>query len=504
MRICRDMSTNFLPVGGAFRPPSIARFRLSRFRPLSPILTYQAHPQLQSGLRQAHSRQTIGASLTNPCTKIHGNLYPIDSWTNVPASILASLPRRLHLQPSHPVALTRQLIESCFQSPTFIHHNDLSPVVTVTQNFDSLGFPADHPGRSRTDTYYINKDTVLRTHTSAHQADTFRKDESEGYTISADVYRRDAIDRSHYPIFHQMEGARMWDRRRFPGGSIVEAIRQDVQRLPTHNLRVDDPNPTIHMERNPLQVDYHKPEEVEAIAAHLKRSLVDMVAILFSNARASSTGASDAAIAIEEPLQVRWVEAYFPFTSPSWELEVFWQGDWLEVLGCGVVKQELPINAGVPDKIGWAFGVGLERIAMLLFGIPDIRLFWSQDRRFLEQFSSDRPIKQFTPFSKYPACYKDVAFWLRSTSSSAGGGMKANSQNFHENDIMEIVRDVAGDSVEDVKLVDEFLHPVTARRSLCYRINYRSLERTLRNEEANELHESVRRRLVDQFGVELR
>lgn len=459
-------------------------------------------PQFQTQF--VESRDTIQATSTQPCTEINGRLYPIDEWTNVPGSILDSLPRRLHLQPSHPVALTRQLIESRFTSPTYIHHNDLSPVVTAAQNFDSLGFPADHPGRSRTDTYYINKDTVLRTHTSAHQADTFRENKSEGYTISADVYRRDTIDRSHYPIFHQMEGARMWDRRKTPTGSIVETVWQDLLRLPRHNLKVEDPNPTVHPERNPLQAEHHSLEEVEAVAAHLKNSLEDVVVELFSKVRGSAIAAGSAAMLTEEPLQVRWVEAYFPFTSPSWELEVFWQGDWLEILGCGVVKQELPINAGVPDKVGWAFGVGLERVAMLLFGIPDIRLFWSQDYRFLQQFSAEKPIKQFVPFSKYPACYKDVAFWLRSTSSSAGGGLRANSQDFHENDIMELVRGIAGNSVEDVKLVDEFSHPVTARKSLCYRINYRSLERTLRNEEANKLHEMVREQLVAQFGVELR
>ena len=164
-------------------------------------------------------------------TEIDGKRYHGDSWTNVPPSILASLPRHLHLQPSHPISLTRQLIESRFPSPDYIHYNDLSPIVSVSQNFDSLGFPADHPGRSRTDTYYLNKETVLRTHTSAHQAEIFRKDESEGYTISADVYRRDAIDRSHYPIFHQMEGARMWDRRRMTGGDIAKAVLQDLQRV---------------------------------------------------------------------------------------------------------------------------------------------------------------------------------------------------------------------------------------------------------------------------------
>ena len=374
----------------------------------------------------------------------------------------------------------------------------------MSQNFDSLGFPADHPGRNRTDTYYVNKDTVFRTHTSAHQVDTFRENESEGYTISADVYRRDAIDKSHYPVFHQMEGARTWDRRKAPGGDLARAIWEDVEKLPKHNLQVEDPNPTVHPDRNPLQAQYHSAEEAEAVAAHLKRSVEGIVVEIFSKAKEAAIAAGDTNVDQEAPLRVRWIEAYFPFTSPSWELEVFWHGDWLELLGCGVVKQDLLISAGVPDRVGWAFGIGLDRIAMLLFSIPDIRLFWSQDPRFLSQFSAASGITRFVPFSKFPTCYKDVAFWLRSSSSSAGGGLKANAQDFHENDVMEIVRDVGADLVEDVRLVDEFQHPSTGRKSLCYRINYRSLERTLTNEEVNGMHEQVRQKLVEKLGVELR
>jgi phenylalanyl-tRNA synthetase alpha chain len=457
------------------------------------------------------------------------------------------------------------------------------PIVTTGQNFDSLGFPSDHVGRNRTDTYYINKETVLRTHTSAHQADTFRNNESEGYLISADVYRRDAIDRSHYPVFHQMEGARTWDRQQAgrDGKAVAEVIWEDFKKLPKHDIAVEDLNPPYHIERNPLQ-SRHAPEEAEAIAAHLKRSLEDMVVTIFNAAK----GATDTATP-DEPLKVRWVEAYFPFTSPSWELEVFWQGDWLEVLGCGVVSQLILDHASVPNRVGWAFGIGLERIAMLLYSIPDIRLFWSKDTRFLSQFSESQPIKRFVPFSKYPACFKDVSFWLRSSSNAAGGASpihppaqpappdSANSQSqfsslsavadteahaasstqasaatfsrstgtastppnsassvegasdtptttntntnpippaapappaftFHENDVMEIAREVCGDLVEDVRLTDEFTHPKTGRKSLCYRINYRSLERTLTNEETNELHERLRTLLVDRLGVELR
>ncbi|EAW14152.1 phenylalanine--tRNA ligase [Aspergillus clavatus NRRL 1] len=439
---------------------------------------------------------------------IEGEAYRSDQWTNAPETILSHVGRRLYLDENHPLAITRKLIESQFPGPVYGNYSEKNPVVSVAQNFDVLGFPPDHPGRSRTDTYYINDKTVLRTHTSAHQQAYFQqisrneatRPEEVGYTVVADVYRRDAIDRSHYPVFHQMEGAMLWKRPATEplqhAAQTAAAIMEDVKRIPAHDVPVEDPNSTIHAERNPLQAEHHAAQEVEAVAAHLKRSLERMVIKIFTEA---SKAAGDAAA---EPLKVRWVEAYFPFTSPSWELEVFWQGDWLEVLGCGIVKQELLINSSVPDRIGWAFGLGLERIAMLLFNIPDIRLFWSRDERFLSQFKAGH-ISRFEPFSKHPACYKDVAFWLPSAAVS-GGSAAGGAMPVHENDIMEIVRGVAGDLVEDVRLIDEFTHPKTGRKSMCYRINYRSLERTLTNEETNELHEKLRAKLVGQLGVELR
>lgn len=97
---------------------------------------------------------------------------------------------------------------------------------------------------------------------------------------------------------------------------------------------------------------------------------------------------------------------------------------------------------GVPEKLGWAFGLGLERIAMVLFSVPDIRLFWSEDPRFISQFSSaSTGVTAFKPYSKYPECYKDFSFWT------------PQNDTFHENDFCEIVRDVAGDLVEGVQLV---------------------------------------------------
>ncbi|KAG6033222.1 hypothetical protein E4U19_006787 [Claviceps sp. Clav32 group G5] len=428
---------------------------------------------------------------------IRGVTYETNpSWFNVPANVLDATSRRLHLQKDHPVYITRQIIESSFPQPTYKHYSDYRPVVSTQQNFDSLGFPSDHPGRALSDTYYINDTTLLRTHTSAHQADVFRANASDGYIISADVYRRDAIDRNHYPVFHQMEGARSWDRNRVPNGDVAAAVRADTAKLPRHDVQVEDPNPPFHDERNPLQ-DCHSADEARAIGEHLKQSLECMVVDVFSRARAAALKSEPDFV--DEPLRMRWVEAYFPFTSPSWELEVYYAGDWLEVLGCGVVRQSLYNNAGVPSQMGWAFGIGIDRIAMLLFKIPDIRLFWSRDQRFLSQFEgvSDRldTLKRFVPFSKYPPCPRDVSFWLPSTSAAKG---------VHENDVMEIVRSVAGDVVEDVRLMDEFTNPKTGRKSMAFHIVYRSLEQTLTGEAANAYHEDVRNALVKELGVELR
>merc|ERR1712086_110903 len=123
------------------------------------------------------------------------------------------------------------------------------------------------------------------------------------------------------------------------------------------------------------------------------------------------------------------------------------------------------------------FGLGLERLAMILFSIPDIRLFWTEDERFTKQFKNG-DVVPFKPYSKYPPCYKDIAFWV--------------PEDYQENDFYELTRNVAGDLVELVEVIDEFTHPKTNRRSLCSRITYRSMDRSLTDDEINVLQESVR------------
>lgn len=365
---------------------------------------------------------------------------------NVTESIAARIGKNLHQRPLHPLhtihqkiveywnssvsASNRQSSNSNSNSNLFEVYNDLSPIVSTNNNFDLLRIPPDHVSRSPSDTYYLNQETALRTHTSAHQVDLLRQGRNR-FLVTGDVYRRDEIDSSHYPVFHQMEGVKIIN------------------------------NSSVSSEE----------EQLAAIEQDLKQSLEGLATHLFG------------------PVEMRWVDEYFPFTHPSFELEIFFQNDWMEVLGCGVIHPEILANAGRAGEKGWAFGLGLERLAMVLFQIPDIRLFWSDDERFHKQFASGE-IVTFQPYSKYPPCLKDISFWI--------------SDGFHVNDLHEVVRDVAGDLVEQVVMIDSFTHPKTNRTSHCYRIVYRSMDRNLMNEEIDALQEEVRRKVVEQMEVELR
>jgi phenylalanyl-tRNA synthetase alpha chain len=255
--------------------------------------------------------------------QVFGKSYPKDTTTNITESIIGKLERRLHQQPSHPLGILRTLIESHW--PTYTHLSNFSPVVTPARNFDDLAFPADHPGRLVTDSYYINKEYMLRTHTSAHEVETFAKNERK-WLLTADVYRRDEIDSSHYPVFHQMEGASIFDANAQGTRELLEENEKLADFLRNSNIVIEDiPHITP---TNPVQ-DGHDPAQTALVAENLKLSLNSLMLTLFgSNNR-------------DEPLRVRWIEAYFPFTSPSYEVEVFFNGKWLEILGCGVVLRSI-------------------------------------------------------------------------------------------------------------------------------------------------------------------
>ncbi|MBP3737159.1 MAG: phenylalanine--tRNA ligase subunit alpha [Lachnospiraceae bacterium] len=200
-------------------------------------------------------------------------------------------------------------------------------------NFEALNIPADHPAKDEQDTFYINGDILLRTQTSSTQIHAMEAGRMPIRMIAPGrVYRSDAVDATHSPTFHQVEG-----------------------------LVVDN----------------------GITFADLKGTLDEFSKALFG-----------------KDTKTRFRPHHFPFTEPSAEMDVscfkcggkgcsFCKGEgWIEILGCGMVHPHVLEMSGIDPKeyTGFAFGVGLERIALLKYGIDDMRLLYENDARFLEQF----------------------------------------------------------------------------------------------------------------------
>ena len=199
-------------------------------------------------------------------------------------------------------------------------------VETPYYNFDALNIGPDHPARDERDTLFISDDLLLRTETSAVQIRVLENQAPPVKIIAPGrVYRRDAIDRTHSAIFHQVEG-----------------------------LLVDE------------NISF----------ADMKGTITVFLQQLFEGAVQSGS------------LQTRFRPHYFPFTEPSAEFDVFFNGKWLELGGCGMVHPKVLENAGLDAEkyTGFAFGFGIERMAMIKFSIDDIRTFYDNDIRFLQQF----------------------------------------------------------------------------------------------------------------------
>lgn len=422
------------------------------------LLSYsREHLKTDSDIDNAYYEKEI-ASLESK----HGGR---DEFSNIRPRIMQKLidaDLSPHTQTHHPICMIRKRIENVMQkinTQTFKSFTDLHPVVTSENNFDRLLIPKDHVSRTPSDTYYVNKNTCLRTHTSAHQYQLLSQGHNR-FLVCGKTFRRDEIDSSHYPVFHQMEGVKLFSSKQLNEQYGVSF--GDVDFKPHH----------VGVERESIQSP-HSIEVTNALVKDLKSNLEMVVKELFGD------------------LPMKWSDSYFPFTHPSYELEIEFDGKWLEVLGCGVIEQKILTEAGVERRVGWAFGLGMERLAMILYDIPDIRLFWSKDPRFLNQFSETTPDVKFSPFSKYTPCYKDISMWIL-------------CDDFDDNDFFDFVRQYAGDLIENVEKTDEFFHPKRKMTSKTYRITYRSLTRTLTNDFVNKLHQQSFDRLQSEFNIELR
>jgi phenylalanyl-tRNA synthetase alpha chain len=235
----------------------------------------------------------------------------------------------------HPISIVKNQIIDIFSTIGF-NVSEGPEIEDDWHNFTALNLPEYHPARDMQDTFFIqtNPDVLLRTHTSSVQVRYMENNNPPIRTISPGrVFRNEAISSRSHCIFHQVEG---------------------------------------------LYIDK------EVSFADLKQTLLYFTTEMFGKSK------------------IRLRPSYFPFTEPSAEVDIYWglktetdyritKGTgWLEIMGCGMVDPNVLKNCGInPDEYnGFAFGMGIERIAMLLYQIGDIRMFYENDIRFLEQFKS--------------------------------------------------------------------------------------------------------------------
>ena len=314
---------------------------------------------------------------------------------------------------------------------------DFPRIVTVEQNFDVLNTPKDHPSRRESDTYYLDDSNILRTQTTTmwpfylRDKEVLKKLEKDGEAkllSTGIVFRKDEIDRKHFPAFHQIDG--------------LYICRKDKKIITLDDLK-----------------------EVEA----------DMTKSIFGD------------------VEFRFLVDSFPFTDPSVQIEIKFNNDWLEVVGSGLVHPQVLKNLNIDPEVynGWAFGFGIERLAMVKFGIPDIRVFWSVDPRITNQFKDIN--SKYKEVSKYPETSRDISFVI--------------DKSINLNNYYEIVRDFAENLIEEVKLVDEFENEEKFgkdKKSYTFRIVYRSPERTLTNEEINKIQDEIREKTKTDLSAVLR
>jgi phenylalanyl-tRNA synthetase alpha chain len=268
--------------------------------------------------------------------------------------------------------------------------------------------------------FYLQRDGVL---------EELEKEGEIGLLSYGKVFRKDEIDRSHFPVFHQVDGLYICKK-----------------------------------EKKIIGI----PELQEVLSAIAKAIYGDSIIYKF-------------------------LEDTFPFTDPSTQVEIQKGDTWLEVVGAGVVHAQvlrnLNINPGIYN--GWAFGFGLERLAMIKMDISDIRIFWSSDSRITSQFKDID--SQYKEVSKYPMTYRDISFIINRGTSL--------------NNYYEIIRDCAGDLVEEVKMIDQYENKEKfgeGNVSYTFRIIYRSPERTLTNEEVNQIQEKIIEKTKQELNAAVR
>jgi phenylalanyl-tRNA synthetase alpha chain len=309
------------------------------------------------------------------------------------------------------------------------------PEITPTNIlFDLFNMGPEHPARSKSDTYYVNEKNVLRTHDTVFW---------------------------YYYLNHPEIKKRIENKETLGAICYGKVYRKD---------EIDSKHMNVFHQFGGL---YVAPDDKQTITPDdLKNTLSEVAKSVFGNAN------------------FRFYEHNFPYTDPSFEMEAEIKGQWIEMLGSGMARKSCLENMGLKGYHGWAFGFGLERLAMISMELPDIRLLWSTDERIKKQLVLGQ---KYVEVSKFPPVPRDISFIV--------------NKDFVPNNYFDLIRELGGDLVEQVELMDKYENDEKfgkGRMSYTYHIVYRSPERTLKSEEVDVIHNKLYDETKRIYNAELR
>jgi phenylalanyl-tRNA synthetase alpha chain len=299
--------------------------------------------------------------------------------------------------------------------------------------FDLFNMPPEHPARSKSDTYYIDETHVLRTHDTVFW---------------------------YYYLNHPEIQKRIANKESLGAICYGKVYRKD---------EIDNRHMNVFHQ---FGAWYITPDDKQTITADdLKTALSDIARNVFGT-------------------NFRFYEHNFPYTDPSFEMEAEIDGKWVEMVGSGLVRKSVLKNMGLEGYNGWAFGFGLERLAIANMSLPDIRLLWSEDERVKKQLKLGH---KFVEVSKYPPITRDISFIV--------------NNDFVPNNYFDLIREIGGDIIEQVELLDKYENEKKFGKnkvSYTYRVVYRSPERTLKTDEVEPLQKKLYEQTKEIYKADLR
>src|SRR3989344_3615582 len=306
-------------------------------------------------------------------------------------------------------------------------------IVSTHILFDLFNMPKEHPARSTSDTYYVDEEHILRAHDTVFW---------------------------YYYLHHPEIKKRIENKEVLGAVCYGKVYRKD---------EIDRTHMNVFHQFGAWLI---APDEKQIITADdLKNVLSDVATNVFK-------------------ANFRFYEHQFPYTDPSYEMEADINGKWVEMVGSGIVRKTVLSNMGLSGYNGWAFGFGLDRLAIASMQLPDIRLLWSKDPRVVKQLKLGQ---KFQEVSKFPPITRDISFVV--------------DKDFTPNNYFDLIRDIGGDLVEQVELLDKFENAEKFGQdkvSYTYRVVYRSPEQTLKIEEVEPLQNRLYQETKKQYNAELR